>query len=137
MDNIIRWMGALSAVAFGWFGDLPSVVRILLILMVFDIFTGIAQAIIKKNLSSEIAFDGMAKKAVILMVVGLSFVIAGQIVNADFSAPVGQAVAGFYVAVEAISILEKADTLNIPLPPFLRSAINNLKERKDIQSGPA
>lgn len=126
-QNTLKWIAAAVALAFGWLGDLPSVVRILLAVMALDVFAGIIQAVIMKSLDSRIAWNGVGKKAVTLVVVALSYIIASQIAGPDMSAPIGQTVAGFYVAVEVISILEKADKIGIPIPEFLRAALNNLK----------
>jgi toxin secretion/phage lysis holin len=138
MQNILKWLAAVVAVAFGWIGDMPSVIRILLIVMALDVFTGVAQAVIKKNLDSGVAFNGVAKKAVTLIIVALTYIVASQIAGVDASAPIGQAVAGFYIAVEVISILEKADAIGIPIPEFLRAALNNLKyaERRNLPTDP-
>lgn len=127
MQNIFKWLAAVAALAFGWFGNLPSVIHILLVVMFLDVLAGVAMAFIVKNVDSAIAYNGIAKKAVVLMIVALTYVIASQIVGASGGAPMGQTVAGFYVAVEVISILEKADKIGIPIPEFLRSALNNLK----------
>lgn len=127
MENILKWIAAAAAFAFGWFGNLPSVIHILLIVMFLDVLTGIAQAFIVKNVDSGVAYNGVAKKAVTLGIVALTYVVASQIVGPSGGAPIGQTVAGFYVAVEVISILEKADHIGVPIPEFLRSALNNLK----------
>lgn len=127
MQDILKWLAAAAALAFGWFGNLPSVIHILLVVMCLDVLAGVAMAFIVKNVDSAIAYNGIAKKAVVLMIVALTYVIASQIVGASGGAPIGQTVAGFYVAVEVISILEKADKIGVPIPDFLRSALNNLK----------
>lgn len=127
MQDILKWLAAAAALAFGWFGNLPSVIHILLVVMFLDVLAGVAMAFIVKNVDSAIAYNGIAKKAVVLMIVALTYVIASQIVGASGGAPIGQTVAGFYVAVEVISILEKADKIGVPIPDFLRSALNNLK----------
>lgn len=127
MQDILKWIAAAAALVFGWFGDLPSVIHILLIVMFIDVLTGIAQAFIVKNVDSGVAYNGIAKKAVTLGIVALTYVVASQIIGPSGGAPIGQTVAGFYVAVEVISILEKADKVGIPIPEFLRAALNNLK----------
>lgn len=134
MQDILKWIAAVVAVAFGWFSDLPSVIHILLVVMFLDVLSGIAQAFIVKNVDSGVAYNGIAKKAVTLVIVALTYVIASQIVGASGGAPIGQTVAGFYVAVEVISILEKADKIGVPIPEYLRSALNNLKysDRRNV-----
>lgn len=126
MSQLMKWIGAAAALAFGWFSDMPSVVRILLIVMAFDILAGVSESIVKKTLSSAIAFNGVAKKAVILIIVALTYTVTSQIAGVDASAPIGQTVAGFYIFVEIVSILEKADNIGVPIPDFLRKALNNL-----------
>lgn len=126
MSNVLKWIGAVVAVAMGWFSDMPSVVRVLLLVMAFDILAGVSQAVITKTLSSKTAFNGIAKKAVILIIVALTYTIAAQIAGVDASAPIGQTVAGFYIFVEVVSILEKADSIGVPIPDFLRNALNNM-----------
>ena len=135
-DYILKWLAVLAAVTVGFVGNMPNVIRVLLIVMFFDILTGVAQAVIQKTLDSHIAFNGIAKKAVCLMIVALTYTLTSQIAGVDAGAPVGQTVAGFYIAVEVISILEKADSIGVPIPDFLRTALNNLKSTDRRQSPP-
>lgn len=117
----------VSAVAGIW-GGLDPMVHTLAWMMFLDVVSGLILAGVKRNISSEASFRGMAKKAMMLVLVG-----AAHVYNA--TRPLGfdaaSAVAGFFATTEFISILENAGQLGMPIPKPLIDVVEKLKIKHD------
>jgi len=109
--------GALAAL---W-GGLPVLVQVLIVLMAMDIATGMLSAFVNRELSSDVSWRGMARKAIILLVVA-----CGVWIEPAVGLPIGAAVAGFYAAHEGLSILENVTRAGLPVPQVLRDALRKL-----------
>lgn len=79
-----------------------------LIMSVFDVITGIVQAIKNKELSSSAMHDGLWGKLglLLLLIFALAVNIASVVVNLGFEIPALEAVAAYVVLMECISIWE-------------------------------
>lgn len=131
MQEITKFVLMVGAAVAGWFSNMPDVIRVLLLLMAFDIFAGAIKAVmVDKNLSAAIAWSGVGKKAVTLIVIALTYSVSNMIVGVDLSAPIGQAVSGFYIYVEVVSVLQNAAAIGIPIPEFLKKALDTLNPDK-------
>lgn len=130
MEQILKFLAMCAAAIVGWFSNMPDVIRVLLLVMAFDILAGAALAVSKRKLSSGVAWSGVGKKAVTLIVVALTYTVSNMIVGVDLAAPIGQAVAGFYIYVEVISILQNAAMVGIPIPDFLKNALDSINPDK-------
>ena len=114
----------------GWFFGEPSgFFYALLAFVVLDYFTGVITGIATKQLSSAAGFKGIAKKVFILALVGIGNVLDTQIVK-DGSA-IKTAIIFFYLVNEAISIIENAAILGLPIPPKLINVLKQLKNESD------
>jgi toxin secretion/phage lysis holin len=100
-------------------------VQLLLLAMLLDIVTGLLSAYVSQSVSSQASLRGAAKKTLILLLVW-----GAWLVGAQMQQPVGEAVAGFYVLNEFISILENATAAGLPVPQFLRDALVKLSSEK-------
>ncbi|HXF08993.1 MAG TPA: phage holin family protein [Candidatus Acidoferrales bacterium] len=120
----------IAASAAAVFGGLPVLVQALIILMAIDIATGLLAAYVRRNLTSDVSFRGMARKAIVLLIVA-----GGAWIEPAVELPIGEAVAGFYAAHEGLSILENAARSGLPIPEVLRDALAKLspeaKERQE------
>ena len=108
-------------------GGLDIALKSLLIVIVIDYVTGILSAIYNKQINSKVGFKGILKKFSYLLIIALSVIvdnILGQ------SGTVRTLVIYFFVANDGISILENVAEMNIPLPPKLLEALEQLKEGK-------
>lgn len=114
---------SIGAVAAGLWGGLHPMFQTLLCLMALDILSGLLAAYIKKEVTSEASFRGMAKKGLIVLLVGGS-VALNRAWSLDL--PLGVAVAGFYCIHEMISITENAARAELPLPPKLLEVLKKL-----------
>jgi len=123
-ERISLALGVAVAFMFGQWGNLPVTVQILLVVMIMDVASGFILSIQNKKLSSAVAWKGVSKKAMALVVVALVHYL-GAMTQIPFH--VGELVAGFYIYTESISVIENATAAGLPIPQFLRDALAQLK----------
>ena len=129
MDKIFNWF----SIAFGflggfftyWLGGWDVLLETILFLAVVDYITGVIKAIYKKKLSSEIGFKGLLKKIVMFIVIAVAFAIQGLMGN---TVPLREIVIMFYIANEALSLLENAAEF-IPVPDKLKEVLLQIREK--------
>jgi toxin secretion/phage lysis holin len=85
---------------------------------------GIAAAFTAGALNSSIGWRGIGKKVLTILIVVMAKV-AEPLVN---NIPLANAVAGFYAAIEALSIMENALQAGVPAPAFLREALVKVRD---------
>lgn len=117
--------GILTGLLGGW--DLA--LEILLIIMAIDYLTGVAGAFKTKTLSSSKGYMGIIKKASIFAIV----ILAAQIdrITGNSSHLFRNSTAFFFVANDALSVLENVGELGIELPYFLKNALIKLREKNN------
>ena len=124
---------AILATIIGGFifliGGWDKVMEILVIFIVADYLTGVGVGIKEKRLNSEIGSRGLLKKATIFIVI----IVAAQLDHiVDNPVNLFRTAAGlFFIANEGISILENAGKIGLPLPAFLKKALEQLNGRND------
>lgn len=131
MANVIK---TISATVFGlagflW-GELDGLMLALLAFMALDYATGVAVGFLRRELSSHTGFIGLARKGLILVVVAVGHIVDTQVLGGAASL-CRSAVIGFYLANEGLSILENAGKLGLPLPAFLRRALEQLRDKSN------
>lgn len=127
MNKIIQIIAASAAAVCGFlFGEFDGLMYALIAFMVLDYISGVLVAIAQKELSSKVGFKGIAKKVIILVLVAVGHLLDAHVLHDG--AVCRMAVSGFYAANEAISILENASELGIPLPKKLVAVLKQLKE---------
>lgn len=128
--DLVRLAIAALGGWLGWFvGGLDGLVIALVLFMAVDYVTGVLCAVQDKRLNSSTGFRGLAKKVVILMLVGVANILDVQIVHQG--AVIRTAVIFFYLANEGISLLENAAHLGLPIPEKLRAVLEQLHDRAD------
>ena len=123
--------GALTALLGGW--DLG--IQTLVIFMAIDYITGLMIAGIfhkspktkSGSLSSLIGWKGLCRKGMVLLIVSVA-VRLDMLVGTDF---IRDAVVIAYCTNEAISIVENAGIIGIPIPKPILNAIDTLKNKED------
>ena len=97
----------------------------LIALTALDYVTGIAAALIKKELSSRTGLSGIIKKLLIFAIVAVA-----QIVDMTVHANgvVRNLAIGFLLGNEGLSILENCGRCGVPIPKKLMDALEQLKE---------
>ena len=128
-EKAVMWIkGAIAALggaaAYLW-GPWDALINALIALVALDYVTGVICAAANKRLSSEIGFKGLIKKAVIFALVAVAGV-ADKVIPATNQA-IRAAVILFYIANEAISILENAAELGLPVPEKLKAVLIKTK----------
>jgi toxin secretion/phage lysis holin len=128
-------IGVIGAVVTYLFGGWSAALITLLIFMGVDYLTGIlVAAVFKKSpktetgtLNSNVGWRGLCKKGVTLMIV----LIACQLDKFLGSTIIKDAVIITFVLNEAISIIENAGLMGVPIPGIITKAIEILKQKSE------
>ena len=130
MEKTVKWFAAAAGAVAGLFMRMPIAVRLLVLLMGLDYLSGVGVALLGKSpkseggaLRSRAGFDGLMRKAMILIVILLAAVLD----NLTGSAACTGAAAMFYIVNESLSILENAVLLGVPVPQKLTQALDVAK----------
>lgn len=101
-----------------------------LIIMGVDIITGVVKAWVNKNFEASIMRTGLGKKAG-----EAAILIAVEFLSYALNLPdiVMNCVSFYIIFMEVMSVLENANALGIPIPKFVRDAINNTNNQ--LQNG--
>lgn len=124
----------LAALFGGWSRDLTTLV----IFMAVDFLTGLAAAALSRSqktesggLSSAVGFGGIAKKVMILVLV----LVAHRVDLALGVSYVKTAAVIAFMVNEAISIVENAGLIGVPMPAVLLRAVDLLGGKADGHEG--
>lgn len=140
MKHVTEALAAAVGALLSFFTGLPPIIWVLVAVMTLDYITGLACGLAGKSqktqnggLSSNAAFRGLLKKALILIVVGLAALVDHAItVSAGVEmAAVTGATCLWFVASEGLSILENAATMEVPIPKVLMRALEIIREKGD------
>ena len=130
MHRLVQIIAAAGAALCGFlWGEFDGLLYALIAFMVLDYLTGVLVAIAQQQLSSKVGFRGIAKKVIILVLVAVGHLLDAHVLHDG--AVCRMAVSGFYAANEAISILENAGELGIPLPKKLLAVLKQLKKEDE------
>ena len=138
MKRIMEAMAAAAGAVLSFFTGLPPIIWVLLAVMTLDYITGLLCGLIGKSpktetggLSSKAAFQGLLKKVLILVVVGLAALADHAIaVSAGIEmAAVTGACCLWFVASEGLSILENAAAMEVPIPKMLMKALEIMRNQ--------
>lgn len=89
----------------GWiWGDFTPLLAALIVCMVLDYISGVACAVVRKDVSSEVGFKGIVKKILILMLVGVAHVLDAYVLN---STPVLQSAVTMFLLLTRVYRLWK------------------------------
>lgn len=110
----------------GYFlGEFDSMMVTLLIFMVIDYISGVINALLKKELSSNTGFKGICKKAYILLIVGCINLLGNSMGINELR----YIVISFYIANEGISLIENASAIGVPIPEKIIDVLEQLKNK--------
>lgn len=101
-------------------------VMIPIILMGIDILTGIINAWVKGEIKSSKLREGLAKKfgEISVIVIGELFVIGFGITSL-----LADGISLYLIIMELISICENLDKLGVPIPKFIKDALEQTNEK--------
>lgn len=135
-ENILQ---ALFATVIGAIAAYLNVLLVplivLIVVMLIDYGTGMAQAYVSHTLNSRIGVTGIIKKIgyIIAVTVGIvaDYLISTALVNCGINVTVncciGMIVTVWFIINELISILENLSEIGTPLPKFLVAIVKRLK----------
>ena len=107
----------------GFFTSYADVFGVLMLFMIIDYITGMAKAFVTKTLNSQRGGIGIVKKFLVLCIVIVAHYL--QIISGMDG--VELLVLYFFLANEALSILENCGNAGLPLPQKLLRALEQLK----------
>lgn len=137
MENTLNYSKyAIAAIGtwFTWlFGTWDTAIGILILFIVLDYCTGVIRGYVNKELSSDVGLKGIARKAVIFIVLIIS-VALDRLLNTG-SWVFRTLVCYFYIANEGLSLIENCGALGLPIPDKLKDALAQLKdgEKKEFK----
>ncbi|MGN0405347.1 MAG: holin family protein [Bariatricus sp.] len=135
MEKLFNWISIVFGFVGGlfsyWLGGWDILLKTIVFLAVVDYITGLIKAVYLKQLSSEIGFKGLLKKIVMFIVIAVAFVIQ-QLIGG--TVPLREVVIMFYIANEALSLLENA-AIFIPIPDKLRDVLLQLRDKDTDSEG--
>lgn len=110
MPAAVKWLVAL--IAAEWL-QVPGVMRALIVCMAADYVTGVGAAVVRRELSSHVAWRGLVRKTlvlVLLVLVRYAERSVGLDLNIEHVCAVG------YLVTEFISIVENMARAGVPIP---------------------
>lgn len=127
--DCFKWLVITLATGVTWMlGAWDTPLRILILLMILDYISGVLKGYINKELSSDIGFKGIARKAMIFFILILA-VMLDRLLNTR-TWIFRTITCYFYIANEGISLLENGVVLGVPVPDKLKDALIQLREIK-------
>ena len=135
-DDIAKTMAGIAGAIAGLLGEWNVLLTILAVMMVLDYATGVIVAWRGKSpktktggVSSSVSFDGLIKKAFIMVVVLIATLLDTAIGN---TTRVFQTAATlYYIANEGISVLENTALMGVVYPRFIMKALETMREKND------
>lgn len=118
--------GTLGAFLASVFGGWDTLLKILITLTILDFITGVLSAIYHNSLSSSIGYRGIIKKIGIYFIIALSVCLDKLLGD---SSMLRGATVGFYIVIEATSILENWAQMNLPLFKAIKNALDQLHDK--------
>lgn len=103
-----------------------SFISLLVVLMAFDVITGILRAIKFKVLASNISRNGMIWKASVLLAVLFGWVLQ-HYAGDTFPTNIAETVSMGFCVTEALSLIENFGLLGVKLPPAIAQYFEKLK----------
>ncbi len=135
-NKAVKALATIGGAIAGIFGEWSMLMTVLATAMVLDYISGVLVAAFGKSLKTEgghldskVGFVGLAKKALIIMIVLLATLL-DKALGTD--AMVFQtATVCYYIANEGISVVENAGLMGLPVPDVVKRALEQMKEKKD------
>ena len=126
-----------SAILAALFGGWSQPMTVLLIMIGLDYITGVLVAFFKNSphtqgggLSSAVGFKGLVRKFVMIVIVAAAYQL-DKLIGTNY---VRDMVAIAFICNEALSLVENAGLLGIPIPQILLKSIEVLKGKTDAKT---
>jgi toxin secretion/phage lysis holin len=131
MNEQFDWIravaGLIGGAAAAIWGQVDTVLQVLLVLMALDVASGVLVAGTNGALDSHRGVLGLRKKAATLLVVGAVHWAQPYL----GALPAAAALTGAFAMMEFLSIVENAGLAGVQYPPFLRDALGKLRAQAE------
>lgn len=144
-DKVTKAISAAGGMVIGGlFGGWDTMLKVAAAFMVIDYVTGLLAGILGKSsktpsghIDSTIAWKGLVKKCgeLVAVIVGVMMdKLAMESIG--YSAPIFRSgIILYIIATEGISILENLGAIDVPLPAFVKKALEQLQKKADEPVG--
>lgn len=142
-ENSIKFIlsGVFAAIS-AYFGILAIPIVVLLSVMICDYATGLTAAFVKGSLSSAKGFKGIVKKACYMFAVGVGIVVdyiitsacAQLHINIGTAFYFGLLVTVWLILNELLSIVENLSEIGVPVPEWMKKAVEKIVTKVDEKS---
>lgn len=127
----VFWVGLCAL--FGYlYGSFDGLLAGLITFVILDYILGVAAAITEGKLSSKIGFKGILRKVVIFVIVATAKILGYNILGIGMI--LRDAVIGFYIFNEGISLLENAKRLGVKVPDDIMTSLKKVKDKFKLKS---
>ena len=131
--NTIQLIFAAVGGWLGYFlGGCDGLLIALVVFAVVDYVTGVMCAVADKELSSQVGFQGICRKVLIFILVGIANILDVQVIGTG--SVLRTAVIFFYLSNEGVSLLENAGHLGLPIPEKLKAVLEQLHDRAETEN---
>lgn len=135
-EKLTKLFAAAAGAVAGLLGRWPALLTVLACLMGLDYLTGVIVAWRGRSpksetggVSSKAGFDGLIRKAFIMLVVLMATLLDRAIGN---EAQVFQTAAtSYYIANEGLSVLENTSLMGVPYPRVVKDALEMFRKKGD------
>lgn len=128
--NLIQFVFTAVGGWLGYFlGGCDGLIIALVVFVAVDYLTGVMCAISDKKLSSEVGFQGICRKVLIFLLVGIAHILDAQVIGTG--SVLRTAVIFFYLSNEGVSLLENAAHLGLPVPEKIKTVLEQLHDRAE------
>ena len=128
ITKILNYIGGiLLGFTLYFLGGFDIAITTLTVFIIVDVVTGLLKAIVEKNLSSKVMWSGILKKVCTYLIVGLANILS------IYTGIEGLRLltVSFYIADEALSILENVGKIGVPIPKKLKDDLDQLRQDND------
>lgn len=128
--NLIQFVFTAVGGWLGYFlGGCDGLIIALVVFVAVDYLTGVMCAISDKKLSSEVGFQGICRKVLIFLLVGIAHILDAQVIGTG--SVLRTAVIFFYLSNKGVSLLENAAHLGLPVPEKIKTVLEQLHDRAE------
>lgn len=133
--TVVKTFFAFAAtVITGFLGGFDSLLYALVVFIVVDYVSGVLAAIVTHALNCDVGLRGIAKKVLLLILVGVAATLDGVTGLAD---PwIRTAVIWFLLANEGFSILENVARAGVPVPAVLTRILEQMRDKDGAKEVP-
>ena len=128
--SVVQFVFTVVGGWLGYFlGGCDGLLYALIAFVAIDYITGVMCAINDKTLSSEVGFNGICRKVLIFLLVGIANILDLNVIGTG--SVLRTAVIFFYISNEGVSLLENASHLGLPVPQKIKAVLEQLHDRAE------